>query len=91
MVVLPRQRDDPVIGRRRFIGGIGFGLFAASIMIRAQQPPKVYRIGCLIPFRGTVDLEAATSALAVAVEPALRRTRRYGWLWPRLCENALMS
>ena len=60
MVVLPRQRDDPVIGRRRFIGGIGFGLFAASIMIRAQQPPKVHRIGCLIPFRGTVDLEAAT-------------------------------
>jgi ABC-type uncharacterized transport system substrate-binding protein len=60
MVVLPRQRDDPVIGRRRFIGGIGFGLFAAPIMIRAQQPPKVYRIGCLIPFRGTVDLEAAT-------------------------------
>ena len=74
MVVLPRQRDDPVIGRRRFIGGVGFGLFAASIMIRAQQPPKVYRIGCLIPFRGTVDLEAAT------IGAMIEGLRDLGWV-----------
>jgi putative tryptophan/tyrosine transport system substrate-binding protein len=49
-----------VIGRRRFLCGVGFGLIAAPIMIRAQQPPKVHRIGCLFPFRGTADVEAAT-------------------------------
>ena len=74
MAILRRQRDDPVIGRRRFIGGIGFGLFAAPIMIRAQQPPKVHRIGCLIPFRGTVDLEAAT------IGAMIEGLRDLGWV-----------
>src|SRR4030095_6962353 len=61
-VVSPsRQRDDPVIGRRTFIGGLGFGLIAAPLMIRAQQQPKVYRIGCLLPFRGTAEVEAAVN------------------------------
>jgi len=60
MVILPRQRDDPVIGRRRFIGGVGFGLIAVPLMIPAQQLPKVHRIGCLLGFLGTSDMQAAT-------------------------------
>ena len=49
-----------MIGRRTFIGGVGFGLIAAPLIIRAQQLPKVRRIGCLLPFRGTAEMEAAT-------------------------------
>lgn len=47
-----------MIGRRRFIGGIGFGLLAAPLTIPAQQLPKVHRIGCLLPFRPTSDAGA---------------------------------
>jgi len=43
-------------------------------MIRAQQPPKVHRIGCLIPFRGTVDLEAAT------IGAMIEGLRDLGWV-----------
>ena len=52
-----------MIGRRTFIGGVGFGLIASPLMIRAQQLPKVHRIGCLLPFRGTADVEAAISGM----------------------------
>jgi len=46
-----------VVGRRTFVGGGGFGLIAASLLISAQQLPKVHRIGCLLPYRGTSDEE----------------------------------
>jgi putative ABC transport system substrate-binding protein len=43
-------------------------------MIRAQQPPKVYRIGCLVPFRGTGDVEAAT------IGAMIEGLRDLGWV-----------
>lgn len=47
-----------MIGRRRFIGGVGFGLIALPLMIAAQDLPKVRLIGCLLAWRGTADEEA---------------------------------
>ena len=63
-----------MIGRRRFIGGIGFGLIAVPLMIPAQQLPKVHRIGCLLPFRGATDEELAS--IGVMVEGF----RALGWV-----------
>ena len=62
-----------MIGRRTFIGGVGFGLITAPLMIRAQQRPKVHRIGCLLPFRGTVDIEAAINGM-------IEGLRDRGWI-----------
>jgi len=39
-----------VIGRRTFVCGVGFGLIAASLIIPAQQLPKVRRIAASSPF-----------------------------------------
>jgi putative ABC transport system substrate-binding protein len=63
-----------VIGRRRFIGGVGFGLIAVPLMIPAQQLPKVHRIGLLFPFRGTAEAQAAS--IGVMVEGL----RDLGWV-----------
>jgi putative ABC transport system substrate-binding protein len=68
-----------VIGRRRFIGGVGFGLLTAPLKIRAQQPPKVRRIGCLLPFRGTAEVEAAINGM-------IEGLRDRGWVEGRNLE-----
>ena len=47
-----------MIGRRRFIGGVGFSLIALPLMIAAQDQAKVRLIGCLLAWRGTADEEA---------------------------------
>jgi len=63
-----------VIGRRRFIGGVGFGLIAVPLMIHAQSLPKVHRIGCLLAFRRRDDTDAVSVNLMVA------RLRDLGWI-----------
>jgi len=69
-----------VIGRRTFVGGVGFSLIAAPLIIRAQQLSKVRRIGCLLPFRGTADEELAS--INVMVEGL----RGLGWVEGRNLE-----
>jgi len=66
-----------VIGRRRFIGGVGFGLIAMPLMVAAQQLPKVHRIGCLLIWRGTADEEAASIGTMV------EGLRALGWVEDR--------
>ena len=69
-----------MIGRRTFVGGVGFSLIAAPLIIRAQQLSKVRRIGCLLPFRGTADEELAS--INVMVEGL----RGLGWVEGRNLE-----
>ena len=45
--IVVRQRDDSVMNRRTFIGGVAGGLLAMALAVRAQQAGKVYRIGIL--------------------------------------------
>ena len=63
-----------MIGRRRFIGGVGFGLIVVPLTIPAQQLPKEQRIGCLLPWRGTPDEEAQL------VGAMIERLRALGWV-----------
>jgi putative ABC transport system substrate-binding protein len=63
-----------VIGRRRFIGGVGFGLIAMPLLVAAQNPPKVHLIGLLFAFRGTADQQAAT------IGAMIERLRDLGWV-----------
>ena len=63
-----------MIGRRRFIGGVGFGLVAVPLMTRAQNLPKVHRIGCLLAFGRTDDTDARSINIMV------ERLRELGWV-----------
>ena len=53
--------------RRTFIGGVAFGVCAAPLAIRAQQPGKVYRIG----FLGIANASSWASQIA-ALRQGLR-------------------
>jgi len=61
-----RHRGDSVADRRRFIGGVAGALLGASLVARAQQLGKVYRIGILetIPAaQNVVNLDALRKQL----------------------------
>ena len=50
--------------RRTFIAAIGFGLITVPLMIYAQQPAKMRRIGCILAVsRATADAEDVTTAM----------------------------
>jgi putative ABC transport system substrate-binding protein len=67
LVEIIRQRDDSVMDRRTFIGGIARGLLVVPLAARAQQAGKVYRIGIL---------EAIPAAQNAANLDALRKGLR---------------
>src|SRR5260370_24870071 len=61
-----RQRDESMMDRRTFIGGVAGGLLAVPPAARAQQVGKVYRIGILeaVPAaQNTANLDALRKGL----------------------------
>ena len=63
-----------MIYRREFIAAVGFGLITVPLMIRAQQPAKVRRIGCILATSlATAETEGVTTAMVEGL-------RSLGWI-----------
>jgi len=63
-----------MMDRREFIAAVGFGLITVPPMIRAQQPAKVRRIGCILATsRAMAEAEGVTTAMVEGL-------RDLGWI-----------
>lgn len=65
VVGAPRRRDAPVIARRGALATLAFGIVSRPLGVAAQPPPKVPRVGILVPQArsGRLPVDAFVEAL----------------------------